>query len=64
MQECLWTSDVACLDNAISRTDYTYILCGPLAPHKTFPCFVESLTSDANLEIVFERGEVLVSRKK
>lgn len=73
MQECLGTSDVACLDNAVSCTEYNYIYvskilrvnnCGSLAPHKTFPYFVESLTSDANFEIVYETGEVLVSRRK
>ena len=73
VQECLANSDVACLDENIDRADYDYIYvskilrvnnCGPLAPQREFPYFVESLKLDAGFEAVYETDGVLISRQR
>ncbi|MEB2334020.1 MAG: glycosyltransferase family 39 protein [Anaerolineaceae bacterium] len=73
VQECLANSDVACLDENIDRADYDYIYvskilrvnnCGPLAPQREFPYFVESLKLDAGFEAVYEMDGVLISRQR
>ncbi len=73
VQECLANSDLACLDEHVDRADYDYIYvskilrvnnCGPLAPQRQFPYFVESLKLDAGFEKVYETDGVLISRRK
>ncbi|MFN8385542.1 MAG: glycosyltransferase family 39 protein [Anaerolineales bacterium] len=73
VQECLANSDVACLDESVDRADYDYIYvskilrvnnCGPLAPQREFPYFVESLKLDAGFEVVYETDGVLISRQR
>ncbi len=73
VQGCLSNSDVACLDDAVSRADYDYIYvskilrvnnCSPLASWQEFPYFVESLKLDSGFETVYETDGVLISRQK
>ena len=73
VQECLANSDVACLDELVDRADYDYIYvskilrvnnCGPLAPQREFPYFVESLKLDAGFDVVYETEGVLISRRR
>lgn len=73
VQECLANSDVACLGESVDRANYDYIYvskilrvnnCGPLAPQREFPYFVESLKLDAGFEAVYETDGVLISRQR
>ncbi len=73
VQECLADSNVACLDELVDRADYDYLYvskilrvnnCGPLAPQRVFPYFVESLKLDSGFDVVYESDGVLISRQK
>ncbi|MBK9008853.1 MAG: glycosyltransferase family 39 protein [Anaerolineae bacterium] len=73
VQECLANSDMACLDELVDRADYDYLYvskilrvnnCGPLAPQRVFPYFVESLKLDSGFDVVYESDGVLISRRK
>lgn len=73
VQDCLANGDMACLDDLVDRAEYDYVYvskilrannCGPLAPQREFPYFVESLKLNSGFEAVYETDGVLISRRK
>jgi len=71
VQECLAKGNLACLDTAVSQSDYDYVYvsktlrvdnCKPLFVSQTFPYFVESLLSAPGFEVIYETEDVLISK--
>jgi hypothetical protein len=73
VQECLASGDQACLDEATdpSQYDYVYISkllrvnnCTPMDLPRTFPLFLDSLSSAPGFVPVFETEEVAIFRRE
>jgi hypothetical protein len=73
VQRCLSSGDVACLDAAISRSQFDYVYvskfqrvnnCGPLDIQRTFPFFLESIRADEGFNMIYETEEVVVFGKQ
>lgn len=69
VQECLASGDAACLDNALSRSEYDFVYvskilrvdnCRPLAYQRTFPYFLEHMRLDNGFEVVYESDGVII----
>jgi hypothetical protein len=73
VQECLLAGDVACLDSAISPSEYDYIYlskilrvnnCRPVDLQITFPYFLEQMRTNERVEIVYETDGVIVYKNR
>jgi hypothetical protein len=73
VQECLRSSDSACLDSAISRSQYDYVYvskvmrvnnCAPLDLQRTFPYFLETMRADEHFESVYETDGAILYKDR
>jgi hypothetical protein len=73
VQECLSSGDVACLDAAVSRSQYDYVYvskllrvdnCVPFQVQKTFPYFLEHMRAESGFDAVYESDHVIIYGKQ
>jgi len=73
VQDCLSSSEDACLDSAIARSQYDYIYllkvlrannCQPLDLPRTFPFFLEGLRGDESFEAVYETEGAIIFKPR
>jgi hypothetical protein len=73
VQECLTAGDSACLDAAISRSQYDYLYvskvlrvnnCSAIDLQRTFPYFLEKMHAEEGFESVYETEGVVIYKNK
>jgi hypothetical protein len=73
VQECLSAGDIACLDEAIDRSQYDYLYiskllrvnnCGALDLPRSFPFFLESLRAAPGFHAIYETEQAVVFEKQ